>query len=86
MCLLLPCHAVGRYFMGGRFGQHYACELLQAAQLVKLSVPLVVGHQFPTTVVISVGGFVELIGKLPHQLGVVHFLLHILVPLWLCLL
>ena len=69
---LLTGGGVGRYLMRRRVGQHHARLLFETAQLVEHRVPLVVGHQFATTVIIGVGSPVELVNELPHQLVIIH--------------
>ena len=72
MRLFLSGHGVGGDLVRRRAREHSARLLLQTAQLVELSVPFIVGHQFAPSVVISVGSLVELTDELLHQIYVAH--------------
>ena len=73
MLLFLADRGVGRHTVGGRIGQHHARLALQLFQLVELRVPLLVGHEFSTTIIICVGSAVELLDECPHLNSYVHF-------------
>ena len=71
MFLLLSRHVVFRHLGSRRVGQGDTRFLLHQFQPVEQSVPFVVAHQFPLTVIVSLRGLVQFIHPLPHQ----HFLL-----------
>ena len=80
MFLLLSRHVVFRHLGSRRVGQGDTRFLLHQFQPVEQSVPFVVAHQFPLTVIVSLRGLVQFIHPLPHQ----HFLLcHIYINIYL---
>ena len=74
MFLLLSGNTVFRYFLRRRVGQGSPRLLFQTFQFIEARIPLVVGHAFAPSVIVSVRSLVQLPDELfhPNDLVIYH--------------
>ncbi len=68
---LLSLHIIGGDFGRGRIGKRFPRLFFQLSEPVEKGIPLIVGHQFRSAVIISVGGGIEPFDELSHLLSFV---------------